>query len=163
MFDDNVVILLQIPSENRSLLMNIYKVYNLPILHPKLQKCFQCTLEGEYLTISSYGDHATLHSTQNVIVCTFTKGHMCQVDIVLYPVAWVTQCIYTLFTNSAQQIKKDCQYDIKHESYNVVYSLKRCLWVINSLSTEELQVRGLRRHYRVSIKPPLQLVYLPNT
>ena len=39
-FDDHLVVILQLPIVDKSLIMNIYKVYNLPILHPVLQKTF---------------------------------------------------------------------------------------------------------------------------
>ena len=42
--------------------MNVYKVYNLLILHPVLQKTLQYSVEGKYLLFSSDGGYATLPS-----------------------------------------------------------------------------------------------------
>ena len=39
-FDDHLVIILRVPLVNRSLIINVHKVYYLPILHPVLQKTF---------------------------------------------------------------------------------------------------------------------------
>ena len=50
--DDFLLIILTIPLTDQSLEMNLYKVYNLPALHPKLKVEFTYELEGEYLAIS---------------------------------------------------------------------------------------------------------------
>ena len=50
--DDFLLIILTIPLIDQSLEMDLYKVYNLPALHPKLKIEFTYQLEGEYLAIS---------------------------------------------------------------------------------------------------------------
>ena len=50
--DDFLLIILTIPLTDQSLEMNLYKVYNLPALHPKLKVEFTYELEGEYLAIT---------------------------------------------------------------------------------------------------------------
>ena len=46
--DDFLLIKLTIPLTDQSLEMNLYKVYNLPALHPKLKVEFTYELEGVY-------------------------------------------------------------------------------------------------------------------
>ena len=50
--DDFLLIILTIPLTDQSLEMNLYKVYNLPALHPELKVEFTYELEGEYLAIT---------------------------------------------------------------------------------------------------------------
>ena len=50
--DDFLLIILTIPLMDQSLEMNLYKVYNLPALHPELKVEFTYELEGEYLAIT---------------------------------------------------------------------------------------------------------------
>ena len=50
--DDFLLILLTIPLTDQSLEMDLYKIYNLPTLHPKLKIEFTYQIEGEYLAIS---------------------------------------------------------------------------------------------------------------
>ena len=47
--DDFLLIILTIPLTDQSLEMDLYKIYNLPALHPKLKVEFTYQLEGEYL------------------------------------------------------------------------------------------------------------------
>ena len=46
--DDFLLILLTIPLTDQSLEMDLYKIYNLPTLHPKLKIKFTYQIEGEY-------------------------------------------------------------------------------------------------------------------
>ena len=65
--------------------MNVYRVYNLPILLPILLKAFQYSLE-ENLALSSDVDYATTQSEHDIFACLFTKGPtMCWLDTSLYP------------------------------------------------------------------------------
>ena len=50
--DDFLLIILTIPLTDQPLEMNLYKVYNLPALHPELKVEFIYELEGEYLAIT---------------------------------------------------------------------------------------------------------------
>ena len=50
--DDFLLIILTIPLTDQSLEMDLYKIYNLPALHPKLKVEFTYQLEGEYLAIT---------------------------------------------------------------------------------------------------------------
>ena len=50
--DDFLLIILTIPLTDQSLEMDLYKIYNLPTLHPKLKVEFTYQLEGEYLAIT---------------------------------------------------------------------------------------------------------------
>ena len=55
--DDFLLIILTIPLKDQSLEMNLYKVYNLPALHPELKVEFTYELEGEYLDITKKNVH----------------------------------------------------------------------------------------------------------
>ena len=55
-----LLVILTIPLADQSLLMNLYKVHNLPALHPKLYVQFEYQLEGEYLAITKDKQYAAL-------------------------------------------------------------------------------------------------------
>ena len=66
----------------------------------------------------------------------------------------ITWCLYALFMNKAEQIKSDCNYEIKPHLQNIVYNIKKSVWVISYLSTEKVQVRCLQKTYHVDTKTP---------
>ena len=61
-----LLVILTIPLAHQSLVMNLYKVHNLPALHPKLHVQFQYHLKGEYLAITKDKQHAALPTAWDI-------------------------------------------------------------------------------------------------
>ena len=55
-----LLVILTIPLADQSLVMNLYKVHNMPTLHPGLHVQFEYQLEGEYLAITKDKQYAAL-------------------------------------------------------------------------------------------------------
>ena len=68
-----LLVILTMPLADQSLVMNLYKVHNLPTLHPKLHVQFQYQLEGEYLAITK-----DLLVTYCTITTMFKHANMAQ-------------------------------------------------------------------------------------
>ena len=64
--DDFLLIILTIPLTDQSLEMNLYKVYNLPALHPGLKVEFVYELKGEYLAITKNKLYAALPTAREI-------------------------------------------------------------------------------------------------
>ena len=58
--DDFLLVILTVPFVDQSLQMDIYKVHNLPALHPELNIQFTYQLQGKYLAIGKHGLYAAL-------------------------------------------------------------------------------------------------------
>ena len=72
--DDFLLIILTIPLTGQSLEMDLYKIYNLPALHPKLKVEFTYQLEGEYLAITKNKLYATLPTAGEIRICKGKEG-----------------------------------------------------------------------------------------
>ena len=103
--EDRLMVVLTIPLIDSSLDVNLYKVHNLPMLHPTLGVQVEYELEGEYLAILVHGMYATKPHATDIKLCKMSQGHLCMLDHALYPVDHVEWCLYTLFTNSLEKIK----------------------------------------------------------
>ena len=66
---------LQVPLVSKLIIVNVYKAYNLPILHPIFRKAFTCPVEGEYLALSSVSDDSTIPTKHDAFVCLLTMKH----------------------------------------------------------------------------------------
>ena len=55
-----LLVILTIPLVDQCLVINLYKVHNLPALHPGLHVQFEYQLEGEYLAITKDKQYAAL-------------------------------------------------------------------------------------------------------
>ena len=95
--DDFLLILLTIPLTDQSLEMDLYKIYNLPTLHPKLKMEFTYQIEGEYLAISKSRLYAAIPTAREIRICEATEGYLCLMSQALYPIGNLEWCSYVLF------------------------------------------------------------------
>ena len=159
---DYLMLILTVPLVDQSLQMSLYKVHNLPMLHPILNVHAQYELEGTYLATMMKGMFVSLPTTLDVKLCLITNGHLCMSNQALYPIEHTKWCIYALFINDKNQIKRNCFLKTLNWTTNLAYSLDGYLWAISALATEKLQVRCVMETHIITIKPPLQIVDIGN-
>ena len=160
--EDYLMLILTVPLIDQSLHMNLYKVYNLPMLHPTLHVYAQYEIENSYLATIMDGMFITLPTALDVKLCIMTNGHLCMFKQALYPVEHTDWCIYALFINDEKQIERNCILKTINRTTNLAYSLDGYLWAISALATEKLQIRCVMETCVITIKPPLQIVDIDN-
>ena len=74
---DYLMLILTAPLVDQSLQMNIYKVHNLPMLHPTLNVHAQYELEGTYFATLMESMFISLPTALDVKLCLVTNGHLC--------------------------------------------------------------------------------------
>ena len=160
--DKMLVILMTIPVLDKTLELNIYQVHNLPAIPPgqEVESLYQ--LENQYFAIGRHGMYVTLPVELSVRICLQTELAICILEQALYPVEHVTWCVYALFIDDEQHIKRDCKYTVSKVSGNRTISLRGYLWAVSLIKQEQLQVRCLKETHMIEIQPPLQIVYLGN-
>ena len=156
------MLILTVPLVDLSLHMNLYKVHNLPMLHPTLNKHAQYELEGPYLVTMMDGMFISLRTALDIKLCLETNRHLCMFHQALYLVDNTKWCIYTLFINDMHKIKKNCILKMLDRTTNLAYSLDGYLWAISTLASEKLQVGCVMETHVVTIHPPLQIVDIGN-
>ena len=75
--EDYLMLILIVPLVDQSLHMNLYKVHNLPMLHPTLHVHAQYEIEGYYLATVMDGMFIMLPTPLDVRLCLMTNGHLC--------------------------------------------------------------------------------------
>ena len=160
--EDYLMLILTVPLIDQSLHMNLYKVYNLPMLHLTLHVHAQYEIENSYLATVMDGMFITLPTAFDVKLCLMTNGHLCMFKQALYPVEHTNWCIYALFINDEKQIERNCILRTINQTTNLAYSLDGYLWAISALATEKLQIRCVMETHVITIKPPLQTVDIGN-
>ena len=156
------MVVLIIPLIDSSLNINLYKVHNLPMLHPTLGVQVEYELEGEYLAILIHGMYATIPHATDIKLCKMSQGHLCMLDHTLYPVNHVEWCLYTLFTNSLEKIKSNCIVKPTQHSTNLAHSLDGYLWAVSSVAAEKVQIRCVQDTSVVTIHPPMRIIDVDN-
>ena len=140
------MLILTVPLIDQSLQMNLYKVHNLPMLHPTLNVHAEYELEGAYLTTLMEGMFISLPTALDVKLCLVTNGHLCMFDQALNPVEHINWCVYALFINDYDHIKRDCSLKTLNRITNLAYNLDGYLWAINALAAKKLQIRCVMQH-----------------
>ena len=159
---DYLMLILTVPLVDQSLQMNLYKVHNLPILHPTLNVHVQYELEGTYFVTMMESMFISLPTSLDVELCLVTNGHLCMFDQALYLVEHTNWCIYALFINDRDRIKRDCSLRTLNQTTNLAYSLDGYLWAVCALAAEKLQIRFMMETHILTIKLPLQIVDIGN-
>ena len=88
-----LLVILTILLADQSLVMNLYKVHNLPALHPQLNIQFQYPLEGEYLAITKDKQYAAIPTALDIRICEMTERYLCPMNQALYPAEKI-ECVY---------------------------------------------------------------------
>ena len=129
--DDFLMLILTVPLVDKSLQMDLYKVHNLPALHPRLNIQFTHQLEGKYLAIGKHGLYATLPSENDIRICMTTSGGLCMMNQALYPIERIEWSIYALFIKDLGKIAKYCLVETKVRHANLAVNLEGYMWAIN--------------------------------
>ena len=160
--DDFLLIILTIPLTDQSLEMNLYKVYNLPALHPELKVEFTYELEGEYLAITKNKLYAALPTAREIRICKGTGGYLCLMNQALYPIDRLEWYVYALFTDDKEKKREYCSINTHKRDANKAQSLEGYLWAITAFNPKKMQIRCLTDTHVIDIKPPLTIVYVGN-
>ena len=160
--DKMLVILMTIPVLDKTLELNIYQVHNLPAIPPGQEVAALYQLESKYFAIGKHGMYVTLPTEQSVRICLQTELAICILEQALYPIKHITWCVYALFMDDEERIKRDCKYSVTKVSGNRAISLGGYLWAVSSIKQEQVQVRCLEETHVIEIEPPLQIVYIGN-
>ena len=160
--DDFLLIILTIPLTDQSLEMNLYRVYNLPALHPELKVEFTYELEGEYLAITKNKLYAALPTAREIRICKGTGGYLCLMNQALYPIDRLEWCVFALFTDDKEKKREYCSINTHRRDANKAQSLEGYLWAITAFKPEKMQIRCLTDTHVINIKPPLTIIYVGN-
>ena len=106
--------------------------------------------------------YVALPHHDTVVRCINSNLAICQMDQALYLARAIKWCVYALFIQDEERVKKYCKYTISKVEQNSALSLGGYLWAISAVATETLQIRCLLETHVVTIHPPLQIIYIGN-
>ena len=103
---DYLMLILTVPLVSQSLQTDLYKIHNLPMLHPTLNVHAQYELEVTCLATLIEGMVVSLPTALDVKLCMITNGHLFMFNQALYPVEqinWVyILCLLMIMTESKE-------------------------------------------------------------
>ena len=160
--DKLLVVLLTIPLTDQSLEMNIFRIHNLPLVHPEYHVSVKYNIEGEYITVDKKDMYVALLEKNSLQICLMSNMGLCTMRNALYPNDLVEWCVYALYIENEENIDKYCRYTFEYTDRNYAKSLGGFMWVVSAILAEKLPVRCLTETHVVDIRPPIEIVYIGN-
>ena len=157
-----LIVVLQVPLVDISTTFQVYEIFNLPALHPKLGIAYQYVLESNFLVVSSDQHYFMMPLETDVMACKLTRGHWCKMRTAMYPVAIIDWCIASLFINDKERIERTCSVKTLKRYNNIAYDLGKGLWAISASASTPLQIDCLKGSEHITVEPPLQIIHLEN-
>ena len=103
------ILMIRIPLIDLDSVMNLYKIYNLPIYNHDIGKSLQYVLEGTNLAITKDDKYAAILSDMEFIQCTLADRHFCALNTGLYHIVTSQWCMTALFFKDNDKIDNHCR------------------------------------------------------
>ena len=141
---DVLIVLLVLPLIDQDLQFDLYKAHSLPLLHPALKKVFTYEIGSPYLALCSDGNYLTIPLHDDILTCTISAGHFCNLNTPLYPTRNSKFCIYHLLMNNIEMIEKTCHLHIEDYIQDSAINLENNIWALSVIEPTELHVTCLK-------------------
>ena len=126
-----LVLMIKIPLVDLDSIMNLYKIYNLPIYNHHIGKSLQYVLEETNLAVTKYNKYAAVLSNMEFIQCTLADGHFCTLNTGLYHIGTSQWCVTALFFKDNDKINNHCRLTLDNITRPQAHYLDQGLWVIS--------------------------------
>ena len=158
--DDKILILIKLPLIDHDSSLDLYRIYNLPVFNPSLDKALTYQLEANTLAVSRDGNYATIPTESEFLECTLASGHFCNLRSALYHMQSSKMCIIALFLKDEIAINENCEMKVINITGPVALYLDQGTWAIATTDTEQMKVTCPLQTHVISIEPPLSIVKL---
>ena len=108
---DHLVVTFQIPLVDKENQLDLYKIQNLPVLHPALGIRFHYKVDSHYIAFHHNHSYYMTPDDLEVAACMKTKGAWCKFTSPMYSTVHSPSCISSVFLKKAEQIKELCEVE----------------------------------------------------
>ena len=154
------VLMIRIPLIDHDSVMNLYRIYNLPIYSHNIGKSLQYILEGTNLAITKDNKYAAILSDMKFIQCTLADGHFCALNTGLYHVGRSQWCVTALFFKDDDKIDIYCRLALSNITGPQANCLDQGLWAISVEEPVPIEVKFKDHSHIKTLEPPFTLITL---
>ena len=158
--DNSLILMIKIPLIDLDSGLNLYKIYNLPIYHPDIEKSLQYKLEGNNLAITKDNKYATLLTNTEFLTCTLAEGHFCNLNSGLYHVDNSKWCVTALFLKDNSKITTYCKVAVTNITGPQANYLDQGHWSISVPKPTHMEIKCEDHTQVKTLQPPTTLVNL---
>ena len=146
MYDEMLLCILHVPLVDRSKAFQVFKIHNLPLPLPPLNKQMRHKLDHQYLAISTDKLYVTFPTTEEIFSCRMSIGSFCEINNAIYPTSTINLCEYVLFMEQQTLFRKLCKIDLVNFTRDQAFSLDSQFWAILTVQPTTMQVSCLTKH-----------------
>ena len=162
MTSNTLYFVLHIPQVDRSLQFHLFRIHNIPLVHPILKKSFRHATEEEYLAIRSDKQYILFPLSTDIMGCQVSNGKFCHINSPLYTADTSNSCSYTLILQNKDKTNKFCKLSVRNQTQDEAIKIKDNFWAIQLYKTiKKLYITCLQYGYSISLHFPYDIVYLP--
>ena len=160
MYDEMLLCILHVPLVDRSKTFQVFKIHNLPLPLPPLNKQMRHKLDHQYLAISTDRLYVTFPTAEEIFSCRMSIGSFCEINNAIYPTSAINSCEYALFMEQPTLVRKLCKIDLVNFTRDQAFSLDSQFWAILTVRPTTMQVNCLTKTYYVKLQHPLDIIFL---
>ena len=158
--DNKIIVLIKLPLIDHDSSLDLYRIYNLPIFNPSLNKALTYQLEANTLAVSADRNYATIPTESEFLECTLANGHFCNLRSALYHMQSSKLCVISLFLKNEISISENCEMKVINITGPLALYLDQGTWAIATTDTEQMEVTCPLQKHVISIDPPLSIINL---
>ena len=119
------------PIQNRAQQLQIYEVFNLPVLHSNLSS--QCKINHRYIGVTYNETKAVPITDKQYMACQHADGQLCRIDAPFQSLIKPPSSITAMYAKNDQAIGEQCSLSIYHVSHTFIpVAVTSNLWIIPS-------------------------------
>ena len=157
--DNKLVLMINISLLDLDSRMTLYKIHNLPIFEPRIQKSLEYQIEGYNLAVIKDNKYASLLTDSEFITCTLAAGHFCSLSTGLYNIDNSKWCFLSLYLKN-KKILKNCRVDVNSITGPQARYLDQGLWSIAVSESIEMEIQSQTYKSVKTLQAPMTMVTL---
>ena len=160
MYDEMLLCVLHVPLVDKSKTFQVFKIHNLPLPLPSLNKQMRHKLDHQYLAVSTDKLYVTFPTAEEIFSYRMSIGSFCEINNAIYPTSAIRSCEYALFMEQSASVKQICKVDFVNFTRDQALSLDSQFWAILTVQPTTMQVNCLTKTYYVELQHPLDIIFL---
>ena len=150
--DEQFLLLINVPIQDHTQQLEIYKVFNIVIPHGNFSACYN--INCKYIGITYDKVKAMAILEQQLSICQKANGQFCSINAPLQPLANPPSCIIPIYTKNKARIEKGCSLQIRNgNSVNIPTPIAPNVWILTSAPTAHLSRGSTKIHQNRNTHP----------
>ena len=137
MMSDTLYVVLHIPLVDKSPQFHLFRIHNIPLVHPIPQKSFKYSIQEEYLTIRSDEQYILFPLSTDTMACQVSNGQFCCINSPMYAAGTSNSCSYALFLQTKDKINTFCIMSVINQMWDEAIDISDNFWNISTFKNNK--------------------------